>query len=134
MSKRASDAELRRAVANAILAAIRARGLTKSRAAELLEIKRQTLWLYLKEKATPGGEVLRKAFEMWDLRIELGTCILTKESFGPRPDAGQRVAEQMNLLDQLEKLRSDQLELTPMGRHGEYFEFKIRIKATTPTR
>lgn len=134
MSKHASDVGFRQAVANAILRAIRARGLTKSRAAELLGIERQTLWLYLNEKATPGGEVLRKAFEMWDLRIELGNCVITKESFGPKLDAGQRVAEQMSFLDQLEKLRSDQLELTPMGRGGEYFEFKIRIKATTTRR
>lgn len=134
MSKRSSDSEFRRAVASALLGAIRANKLTKSKAADLLEVKRQTLWLYLQRKATPGGEVLRRAFEMWDLKIELGTCVMTKESFGPRIETPSGVAEQLSLLDQLERLSSDQMEVAPMGRSGEYFEFRIRIKAITAIR
>ena len=134
MSKQRSDSEFRRAVASALLGAIRANKLTKSKAADLLKVERQTLWLYLRGKATPGGDVLRRAFEMWDLKIELGTCVITKESFGPRIEAPQGVAEQLSLLDQLERLSGDQMEVAPMGRRGEYFEFRIRIKATAATR
>jgi len=40
---------------------------------------------------TPGGEVLRRAFDLWGLRIELGNYVITKESFGPQPDAGLKL-------------------------------------------
>lgn len=135
MSKRGSDPELRKAIVAGLNTAIRQRNLKKSEAAELLGIKRQTLWLYLKGKATPGGEVLRRAFELWGLKIELGGYTITKESFGPKPepDAAPQ-AKQFNLLDQLEKLDREQLEVEPVGRRGEYFEFKIRIKATAQTK
>jgi transcriptional regulator with XRE-family HTH domain len=131
MSKRGADPELRRAIVNGLLEALRAHNLTKSRAAELLGIERQTLWLYLRGKATPGGDVLRRAFELWGLKIELGGYVITKESFGPNREPDRRVAEQLNLLDQLEKLNNDQLEVAAIGRRGDYFEFKIRIKTST---
>jgi transcriptional regulator with XRE-family HTH domain len=129
MSKRGADSELRRAIVNGLTNAIRTNKLTKSKAAELLKVKRQTLWLYLRGKATPGGDVLRRAFELWGLRIELGNYVITKESFGLKPEPVGPTAEQLSLLDQLEKLSDDQLEVAPMGRRGEYFEFKIRIRA-----
>jgi hypothetical protein len=64
------------------------------------------------------------------LRIELGNYVITKESFGPGPDAIVGAQEQLNLLDQLDKLNRDQLEVAAIGRQGDYFEFKIRIRAT----
>jgi transcriptional regulator with XRE-family HTH domain len=130
MSKRGADPEFRRAIVNGLLEALRKYKLTKSKAAELLGIERQTLWLYLRGKATPGGEVLRKAFELWGLKIELGGYVITKESFGVRPEPEARVAEQLNLLDQLEKLTNDQLEVEAIGRRGQYFEFRIRVKTS----
>jgi transcriptional regulator with XRE-family HTH domain len=130
MSKRSADSELRRAIVSGLTEAIRTNKLTKSKAAELLGVKRQTLWLYLRGKATPGGDVLRRAFDLWGLRIELGNYVITKESFGLRPEPVGPSAKQLNLLDQLEKISDDQLEVAAMGRRGEYFEFKIRIKAT----
>jgi transcriptional regulator with XRE-family HTH domain len=134
MSKRSSDSELRRAIVKGLTEAIRVNKLTKTRAAELLKIERQTLWLYLRGKVTPGGEVLRRAFELWGLKIELGNYVITKESFGSKPEPVIRAAEQLNLLDQLEKLSDDQLEVAAMGRRGEYFEFKIRIRAAATIR
>jgi len=128
MSKHGSDSELRREIARRLKDAIRDNHLTKSRAAELLKVTRQALWLYLKAKATPGGDVLRRAFELWDMRLEIGNVAITKESFGPRLEPSLEVAEQLSLLDQLEKLSNEQLEVSAVGRRGEYFEFKIRIK------
>jgi transcriptional regulator with XRE-family HTH domain len=134
MSKRRADPQLRSAIVSGLTEAIRANNLTKSRAAELLGIKRQTLWLYLRGKATPGGEVLRRAFELWGLKIALGNYVITKESFGPKPMADRKAAKQLNLLDQLEKLNNDQLEVAAVGRRGEYFEFKILIRTLATTK
>ncbi len=128
MSKHSSDSELRREIARCLKDAIRDNHLTKSKAADLLKVKRQTLWLYLKGKVTPGGEVLRRAFELWGIKLILGGLVITKESFGPKMDLDRRMPEQLSLLDQLDKLSNDQLEVTAVGRRGDYFEFKIRIK------
>lgn len=128
MSKRTSDSELRREIASRLKDAISGNHLTKSQAADLLKVKRQTLWLYLKGKVTPGGEVLRRAFELWGIRLVLGTLVITKESFGPKIEPDPRIPEQLSLLDQLDRLSNDQLEVTAVGRRGDYFEFKIRIK------
>lgn len=129
MSKHASDSELRREIARRLKDAIRDNHLTKSQAADLLKVKRQTLWLYLNSKVTPGGEVLRRAFELWGIKLILGELVITKESFGPKIESDLRTPEQLSLLDQLDKLSNDQLEVTAVGRRGDYFEFKIRIKA-----
>src|SRR5712692_1654725 len=113
MSKHGSDSELRREIARRLKDAIRDNHLTKSRAAELLEVRRQTLWLYLKGRVTPGGEVLRKAFELWGIKLVLGELVITKESFGPKIESDRGVPpEQLSLLDQLDKLNNDQLEVT----------------------
>jgi|SRR5579872_429316 len=128
MSKRPPDPVLRRAIIDGLQHAIRDHKLNKSQAAELLGVKRQTLWLYLAGKATPGGEVLRKAFELWGLKIELHGYVITKESFGPQPLPEPKEPTQLDLLEQLEKLREDQFEVAPIGRRGEYFEFRVRIK------
>jgi transcriptional regulator with XRE-family HTH domain len=129
MSKQGSDSELRREIARRLKDAIRDNNLTKSRAAELLKVKRQTLWLYLNGRATPGGEVLRRAFELWDIKLVLGGLVITKESLGPIVTSDLKLPEQLNLLDQLDKLTNDQLEVTSVGRRGEYFEFRIRIRS-----
>ena len=136
MSKRSSDTELRNAIVAGLKAALRDFKLTKSDAAQKLGIKRQTLWLYLKGKVTPGGEVLRRAFELWGLKIVLGGYTITKESFGPivKHQEVARPIEQFSLLDQLENLNSEQLEVEAVGRRGEYFEFKIRIRAGAQTK
>jgi len=128
MSKHSSDSELRREIARRLKEAIRDNHLTKTQAADLLQVKRQTLWLYLNEKVTPGGEVLRRAFEHWGIKLVLGALVITKESFGPKVELDRRIPEQLSLLDQLDKLSNDQLEVTAVGRRGDYFEFKIRIK------
>jgi transcriptional regulator with XRE-family HTH domain len=129
MSKQGSDSELRKEIARRLKEAISDNHLTKSQAAQLLKVKRQTLWLYLNAKVTPGGEVLRRAFEHWGIKLVLGALVITKESFGPKVELDRRVPEQLSLLDQLDKLSSDQLEVTAVGRRGDYFEFKIRIKS-----
>src|SRR5882724_3517638 len=129
MSKRRADSELRQEIASRLKDAIRDNNLTNTKAAELLNVKRQTLWLYLKEKATPGGDVLRRAFELWGIRLELSGCIITKESLGPEPQPRQKLPEQLSLLDLLDRLEDRQLEATVIGSREDYFELKVRIHA-----
>jgi transcriptional regulator with XRE-family HTH domain len=129
MSKRSNDPELRREIARQLQHAIDAKGLTKSQAAELLQVKRQTLWLYLKEKSTPGGEVLKKACELLDMKVHFKDYEFGAAAFGPSSSSGPPVPQQIGLFEVLEDLTSEQLEAKVVGRVGDYFELKVRIKS-----
>jgi transcriptional regulator with XRE-family HTH domain len=129
MSKRSADSELRREIASRLKDAIRDNHLTRKKAADALGVKRQTLWLYLKERATPGGDVLRRAFELWGITLRLQGCVITKESLGPEPAPREKLPEQLSLIDLLDGLEDRQLEATVIGRREDYFELKVRIKA-----
>jgi transcriptional regulator with XRE-family HTH domain len=129
MSKRSADSELRQEIASRFKEAIRDHNLTNTKAAELLQVKRQTLWLYLKEKATPGGDVLRRAFELWGITLKLPGFVITRETLGPEPPPSEKLPEQLSLIDQLDRIEDRQLEATVIGRREDYFELKVRIKA-----
>ena len=58
--------------------------------------------------------------------------MITRESLGTAPEP-QPVPEQMNLLDLLDRLEDGQLETMVVGRSGDYFELKIRIKTRVPS-
>lgn len=129
MSKRSADSELRQEIASRFKEAIRDHNLTNTKAAELLKVKRQTLWLYLKEKATPGGDVLRRAFELWGITLKLPGFVITRETLGPEPPPPEKLPEQLSLIDLLDRIEDRQLEATVIGRREDYFELKVRIKA-----
>lgn len=129
MSKRSADSELRREIARRLKEAIRDNDLTNTKAAELLKVKRQTLWLYLKEKATPGGDVLRRAFELWGITLKLPGFVITRETLGPEPPPREKLPEQLSLIDLLDRIEDRQLEATVIGRREDYFELKLRIRA-----
>jgi transcriptional regulator with XRE-family HTH domain len=131
MSKRSNDPELRREIARQLKEAINAKGLTRSEAAEILQIKRQTLWLYLKEKSTPGGEVLKRACQLLGMTLHFKDYDFGADAFGPKSGNAPPIPEQMGLFRALEELTSEQLETKVVGRVGEYFELKVRIKSKT---
>src|SRR5690348_4301610 len=123
MSKRASDKEWRREIAKRFREAIYKRRLTNKRAAEILGVKRQTLWLYLNDKATPGGDVLRKACEEWGITINRKGVEFSSGAFGSSKQAGRSPmkAKQLSLFEALELLREAQLDTEVLGRTGQYF-------------
>lgn len=110
-------------------AAIREKKLSKKEVAARLGVKRQTLWLYLKEKSAPGPEVLRRASKFLKLTLSDGT-VLTSEAFGPEKKPTV-LPKQLGLYDALEELRQNQLETKLIGRVGKYFEFRVRIKVAS---
>jgi len=129
MSKRFANPDLRREIALRFNQAIEARGLSKTEAAAQLRISRQTLWLYLNEKATPGGEVLERACQLWGLSITYKGVQFKKGAFAPEVKPRRTAGRQLSLLDLLEKLKDDQLETEVVGRVGEYFELRVRIRS-----
>jgi transcriptional regulator with XRE-family HTH domain len=124
--RRPTNLRLRQEIAACLKAAIKKDRLSKKKAAELLGVKRQTLWLYLNAKVAPGPEVLRKASKLWKIKLSDG-YILRSAAFGPGKKIESYV-KQLNLYEALDLITPDQIAAEPMGRVGEYFEFRVRIK------
>jgi hypothetical protein len=102
----------------------------KNLAAEKLGVSRQMLRLYLKELATPGGEVIKKACDEWGLSLSIKGFNFSGDAFASEAKPRKRTKEppQPSLLDLLEKLNKDQLEAQIVGREGDSFYLKLRIK------
>lgn len=130
MPKKAADVEWRREIAIRFKQAIEKRHLTNTEAARTLGIERQTLWLYLKGKATPGGDVLRKACEAWGITISRKGVEFSASAFGPQQKATPPRPKQLDLFEALEMLREAQLDTEVIGKSGQYFELRIRIRSS----
>lgn len=129
MPKRRTSSALRLEIAKCLKRAIRENGLSKGDAAKALGIERQTLWLYLSGQSAPGAEVLRKASKLWKLTLSDGT-VLTSEAFGPEKKPKLQ-PKQLRLFEALDDIRSDQITTRLIGRVGEFFEFRVRIKVAS---
>ncbi len=130
MPKKSADLEWRSEIAARFREAIRKRNLSNAQAAAMLDVKRQTMWLYLNEKATPGGDVLRKACQQWGISISRRGAEFHAGAFGPERKAPAPRAKQLNLFEALEMLREAQLETEVIGKSGQYFELRIRIRSS----
>jgi transcriptional regulator with XRE-family HTH domain len=98
--------------------------------AQKLGISRQMLNLYLKGKATPGGEVIKKACDEWGLSLSIKGFHFSGEAFGreiPLPNRSDELY-QSTLFELLDRLKNDQLEARVVGREGDSFILKLQIK------
>jgi transcriptional regulator with XRE-family HTH domain len=128
--KRPSSPEFRREVALRLKQAIRKHELTHSKAAKLLGVTRQTLWLYLHEKSAPGSVVLKKACQLWKLSLSVGGFDFDDRAFGPSGKQRPK-PRQLDLFEALEQLRPDQIETKVIGRVRGSYELRVRIKVAS---
>ena len=132
--KQPVDYALRSEVAAKFERAIADRQLSYSRAAELLQVHRQSLWLYLKKKATPGGEVLGRACRLWEITLSVRGFQFSEDAFTiPEKQARETLPQQLSLLDILQTLREEQLDVKIVGKVGNAFEVKLLIKGVDGT-
>jgi len=106
------------------------KGVSKKVVAEKLDISRQMLYLYLNEKATPGGEVIQKACAEWKLTLTIKGNPFTGGAFATDANTrkGGSEPQQLSLLDILDKLRNDQVEAKIVSRKGGLFLLSLQIK------
>jgi transcriptional regulator with XRE-family HTH domain len=123
-----NTAALRAEFASQLAKAIR--GLSKREAAEKLGVTRQMLNRYLKGKSTPGGEIIKRACDEWKLTLSVRGFDFKGGAFEARPRRRSEAtkAAQLSLLDLLDKIRNDQLEAKIVGREGDSFYLRLRIK------
>lgn len=129
MSKRRANPAILHAVAVSLKKVMRERGMTPSKAAEELGIRRQTLWLYLNEKSMPGGAVLGRACDLWNLSLNVDGFTFTKEAFARQTKTRPRT-KQLDLFDLVDRIRPDQIKTRLIGG-TDVFELRVRIKAAS---
>ena len=117
-------AEFARQLTNAI------KGISRKLAADKLGISRQMLRLYLKGMATPGGEVIKKACDEWRLSLSIKGFQFTGDAFASevKPRGRQEKLPEPSLFDLLDKLEKNQIEAEVVGREGDSFYLRFRIK------
>jgi transcriptional regulator with XRE-family HTH domain len=106
------------------------KGISKKIAAEKLGISRQMLRLYLKGTATPGGEVIKKACDEWGLSLSIKGFQFTGDAFASNVKSKGRQSKlsEPSLFDLLDKLEKNQIEAEVVGREGDSFYLRFRIK------
>lgn len=129
MPRRRTSPTFRHEIAKCLKKAIRENNLTQEAAAKCLGVKRQTLWLYLKEELAPGPEVLRRASKAWKLTLSDGT-VLSPDAFGLEKKP-QSQPKQFRLFEAFEEIKPNQIKTTLIGRVGDFFEFRVRIKVAS---
>jgi predicted DNA-binding transcriptional regulator AlpA len=65
-----------------LCAEIRRRGLTWDQAKDVLEVSRQSIYLYMNNRVHPRAIVLEKACSAWGMQFEVDGVQLTRADFG----------------------------------------------------
>lgn len=126
--KHSNTDELRAEFARQLSDAIK--GISRKLAADKLGISRQMLLLYLKGESTPGGEVIKKACDEWGLSLSIKGFQFTGDAFtsNVKPKGRQSKLSEPSLFDLLDKLEKNQIEAEVVGREGDSFYLRFRIK------
>lgn len=100
-----------------------------SQAAVELRISRQALSLYLSEKATPSGEVVRRACKRWGLTLNVEGHVVSEKSYPPQsPGPVPAHALQLPLLpDALDSLKDSHLKVRIVRKLADSVELEVKI-------
>jgi len=131
MSKRPPNNTALRYAFIKLLSDVRQRNhrLKEAEIADVLQVKRQTLWLYSKGRATPGGEVIKRACDHWKVKLTVSGFEFSGSAFETKKKAPQEaLPAQQDLFDMLGTLTSRNLEAKVVGKVGDSFYLQIRIK------
>lgn len=123
-SERLLRAELARALSSVIGGG---RG-AQSRAAKQLGISRQALSLYLLQKATPGSEILRRAFAIWNLSLDLRGTKFDSASFASSENSDKAaIPEQLSMFEALSTVDNQQLDVQVLRKGAHTIDLKVSI-------
>jgi hypothetical protein len=78
----------------------------------------------------PGGEVIKKACDEWDLSLSIKGFQFTRDAFASNVKSKGRQSKlsEPSLFDLLDKLEKKQIEAEVVGREGDSFYLRFRIK------
>lgn len=121
-----SERLLRETFASELLKAIGNNRGAQLRAAESLGVSRQAISLYLKRKATPGGDILRRACGTWQLDMDVRGLSLNASSFGDRKSEAT-LPEQRSLFEAISGVDDQQMKVAVLKRSPSSLELKVII-------
>jgi DNA-binding phage protein len=100
-----------------------------SRAASELLISRQAISLYLKEKATPSAEIIRRVCKRWSLTLDVRGNIVSDASFAmPRQGPVEAAAIQLPLItDALQALKDEDVKVKITRKIGDSLGIEVKI-------
>ena len=124
----ATEQKFRQEVKRELNKAIKERSLSKKKAAEILNVTRQSLDLYLKGRVTPRPHVLYRACEAWNLKFEFRDRFFSVLDF--KPAAGPRPAppKQLSLFEALNGLEGNDLKISIVRQEPRALELRVRIE------
>jgi len=112
------------------------RGLNQTEAARELRITKQALSQYLREKATPQGEILARACARWGITLRYRDTQLTQGAFGPTETRTPAEVLQLDLFKEPQVFENPNLIVTIARSHRATLQVTIRMKeaAISPVR
>lgn len=125
----ATERGFRREFAQALRTSIGTNRGAASRAAAELRISRQAISLYLKEKATPSAEIIRRVCKRWGLTLSVEGLVISEKSYGARRSGpAPAPALQLPLLpDAIDSLQNKNLQVKIARKVGDLIELELKI-------
>ena len=118
-------------VAESFQSVLASRRMTKTRAAKELGVSRQMLHLYLKGKSLPKREVLQRACEAWELKINYRDLIVSSGSF-PSPSVKTETSEpkqlELDLQEAIDQLGNENLAVRILRKDNGRIELQVDVR------
>jgi transcriptional regulator with XRE-family HTH domain len=116
---------LRTEIARALTTAVGAGRGAQSSAAKRLGISRQAISLYVRQKATPSSENLRRMCEILKLPLNIEGAMVDLSSFYPKSPS--KVPVQTSLFEALSDVGDQQLDVKVLRKRTHSIDLQVSI-------
>jgi len=124
MAKKPSDPELRRLFGEQLREKLR--GTPYSKAAALLGVTPQSIYLYTKGKVLPRADIFEKAVEIWGLEFPYRGMVIAASG---RPKAPRGAGpQQMSLFNAIAAIRKGDMEVNIAKKSSSALTLEIELK------
>ena len=120
-----SERLLRAAIARALTEAVGVGRGAQSTAAKRLGISRQAVSLYVRQKATPSSENLRRMCEILKLPLNIEGATFDLSGFSPKPPS--KVPVQRSLFEALSDVEDQQLDVKVLRKRAHSIDLQVSI-------
>jgi len=109
------------------------RGMNQTQGARELSITKQALSQYLREKATPQGDILARACAKWGITLRYRDTEFTRGAFGSAEARATSDVLQLDLFREPQVFENQHLVLTVSRSHKLTLQITIKMKQATLT-
>jgi transcriptional regulator with XRE-family HTH domain len=120
-----SEKLLRAEIARALSAAIGGSRGAQSSAAEQLGVSRQAMSLYIRQKATPSSEILRRMCQTLKLSLNVEGATVDLSAFAQKTP--RKTPVQTSLFDALSDVGDQQLDVKVLRKRAQSLDIQVTI-------